>query len=199
MTANADGPTSDALTEGIPENVPEETGSKDNPAATKAASEFVILAQFIRDLSFEVPNAPGIFSAMQEKQPDININVDVRATQIKGESFGVTLMIRAECKAGGELAFIMELSYGSLVRATLSRDALAPALLIEVPRLMFPFARNIIADMSREGGFPPLMLAPVDFASLYREKLAQESAGNTDQNKTGSSHQSANGSSVVKH
>jgi len=153
------------------------TAEADSPAAPNAGSaegmhaqsdsEFQVLAQYVKDLSFEAPNTPQVFSAMQENKPDIKVNVDVRATQFQAEAYEVVLQINAECKAGDKTAFLLELVYGGLVRAKLSPETLRPALLIETPRHLFPFARNIVSDVTRDGGFQPLMLAPMDFMAMY--------------------------------
>lgn len=137
----------------------------------KAGSPLVINAQYIKDLSFEAPNAPQIFSEMQKQSPSVSINIDVKAQLLKENIFEVFLHINTECKAGEKTAFIQELVYGGVFTINLPKEHIQPALLIECPRLLFPFARNIIADSSRDGGFPPLMLGTIDFADMYRKKL----------------------------
>ncbi|MBT4890561.1 MAG: protein-export chaperone SecB [Rhodospirillales bacterium] len=130
--------------------------------------------QYIKDLSFEAPETPGIFALMQSEAPDIRINVDVRAGKLEENKFEVLLIINAECKVGDKKAFICELAYGGLFTLHVPEDTLKAVLLIECPRLLFPFARNIIADATRDGGFPPMMLSPIDFVALYRQGLEQE-------------------------
>lgn len=135
-------------------------------------------AQYIKDLSFEAPTAPAIYAAMQDKAPDIQIGVNVDFTEFESNIFEVVLKIEARCTVGEEIAFLLELEYGGLFTLNVDDDVKGPVLLIECPRLLFPFARNILADVSRDGGFPPLMLGPVDFAQLYQQELArQEEAG----------------------
>ena len=162
------------------------TAESDTPAEPNASSAegvsvqdentFQMLAQYVKDLSFEAPNTPQIFGAMQEGTPDIKVNVDVRANQIQSEGYEVILQINAECKAGDKSAFILELVYGGLVRTNLTPETLRPALLIETPRNLFPFARNIVSDVTRDGGFQPLMLAPMDFVTMYEQNLKNAQA-----------------------
>ena len=148
---------------------PESSDSKEGEQAA-----FVVNAQYIKDLSFEAPSAPGIFSMLQQQQPEIKVNVNVNAQPMQDKVFEVELHIKAECKSGETVAFILELVYGGLFNINVPEENLKPILLIECPRLMFPFARNILADCSRDGGFPPLMLGPVDFIRMYQEQLKKE-------------------------
>lgn len=128
----------------------------------------VMQGQYIKDLSFEVPNSPEIFRKLNGS-PDIPISVDVKARQLGGNTFEVVLHFTIEGKVDGETAFILELAYGGIAQVNPAEpDHTQPLLLIEVPRLMFPFARNLISDITRDGGFPPLMLQPIDFVALYR-------------------------------
>ena len=146
-----------------------------------------IHGQYIKDLSFEAPNAPAIFQAMQSNQPDITINVDVAAAPLQEPEEGKTgvyeviLNLQATCKSGEQTAFIAELTYGGIFEVGVPKDHVQPLLLIECPRLLFPFARNILADMTRDGGFPPLMLSPIDFTQLYQQRLAQGANPAVDQ------------------
>jgi preprotein translocase subunit SecB len=140
------------------------------PAAPPAGAQqqLVVNAQYIKDLSFENPRAPQSLT-QPSSAPAVEINVDVKAQSISAESYEVVLSINAGAKIDGETLFLVELSYGAVVTAhNLTREMLPAALLVEVPRLMFPFARNIIADATRDGGFPPLMINPIDFTELLR-------------------------------
>lgn len=169
MTADAETPNETAK-----ENPDETEGAPlGNAAGANAAMEgdkFQVLAQYVKDLSFEAPNTPQIFHAIQSKQPDIKVSVDVRAQKLQDQAYEVVLQINAECTAEDKNAFLLEFVYGALVRIDMADEALRPALLIETPRHMFPFARNIVADVTRDGGFPPLMLAPMDFVSFYENR-----------------------------
>ncbi|MBC8269614.1 MAG: protein-export chaperone SecB [Rhodospirillaceae bacterium] len=146
------------------------TAEQDAPAAPPIQ----INAQYIKDLSFEAPATPGIFAKLQNEAPDVTINVDVNAHPIQERFFEVQLHIRATCKVAEETAFISELVYGGLFTINVPEEHLQAILLIECPRLLFPFARNIVADCSRDGGFPPLMLAPVDFVAMFQNQVSEK-------------------------
>lgn len=130
-----------------------------------------VLAQYVKDLSFENPNAPQTLLPGQP-QPQVNIGVDVQVRPAADDIYEVSLQLRAEAKQGETVAFLVELSYGGLFQIVgLPEEHLRPVLMIEGPRLLFPFARAIVADATREGGYPPLMLNPIDFADLYRRQM----------------------------
>ena len=155
-----------------------ETGGG-NGGDEEGAPPLVINGQYIKDLSFEAPNAPAIFQQLQGTQPEITVNIDVRAQPIQGPVFEVVLSIHAECKVGETIGFILELAYGGVFTISVPPVNVQPFLLIECPRLLFPFARNIVADASRDGGFPPLMLGQVDFVGMYQEQLERPVAAAT--------------------
>lgn len=164
------------------------TASGGPDSTDEDAPALVVNAQYIKDLSFEAPTAPGIFSMLQQNPPELKINVYVNVQPMQDKTFEVELHIKAECKSGETVAFIMELIYGGLFTINVPEENLRPVLLIECPRLMFPFARNILADCSRDGGFPPLMLGPVDFVRMYQDQIKKdaeslESSGSSE-NKT---------------
>ncbi|MSO92341.1 MAG: protein-export chaperone SecB [Rhodospirillales bacterium] len=131
----------------------------------------------MKDASLEVPNAPRVFALMQKASPDISVNIDVRAQPIQDSAFEVQFHVHAKCSVGDTVAFIVEVVYAGLFSVNVSRELLEPTLLIECPRLLFPFARNIVADLTRDGGFPPLMLGPVDFTAMYQNQLQRRAAG----------------------
>ena len=154
---------------------PENAGPAAGPApAGQDAPSLAVNGQYIKDFSFEVPNAPGIYGEIANKEPQITVNIDVKAGAVNDTLFEVALHIAAECKAGEHVAFVCELVYAGLFTLHVPREHLQAMLLIECPRLLFPFARNIIADATRDGAFPPLMLAPVDFVSMFRNQVAQQ-------------------------
>ena len=158
--------------------------SEENPAtdatatATAQPSEppITINGQYIKDLSFEAPTTPGIFGLMQEQEPKINVNIDVNAQPFQEEVFEIVLHVKADCKVGETLAFIVELAYGGLFTLKVPPEHLQPVLLVECPRLLFPYVRYIISDATRDGGFPPLLLGPVDFVAMYQNQLQQQQA-----------------------
>ena len=133
-----------------------------------------INAQYIKDLSFEAPSTPNILSKIQHEAPDVNINVNVNAQNIQNDLFEVQIVINATCNVADETAFISELVYGGLFKINVPSEHLQAILLIECPRLLFPFARNIIADTTRDGGFPPLMIAPVDFVAMFQNQNKEQ-------------------------
>jgi preprotein translocase subunit SecB len=131
------------------------------------------LAQYCKDFSFENPNAPRSL-APQQQAPQIGIQVNVNAKQLSESEFEVDLVLEGDAKAGSDLLFKFELSYCGIFRATnIPADQLHPVIMIECPRLLFPFARQIVADAVRNGGFPPLYIDPIDFVALYRQKATE--------------------------
>lgn len=151
------------------------------PDDTTASGEqhtppLVVNAQYVRDLSFEAPAVPQIFGDIQQKQPDISIKVDVQARQLGSNVYEVMLQLNATCKAGDATAFIVELQYGGVFTVNVRPEDVQPVLLIECPRILFPFARQIIASATVNGGFMPLMLGPIDFVGLYQRNLAEPGA-----------------------
>ncbi len=142
-------------------------------AGAPGEQPLLINAQYIKDLSFEVPGAPKIFGLLREDAPDITVNVNVSANPLQEKTFEVILSIQAQCKIKEQVGFILELEYAGVFTLNLPDEHIQPVLLIECPRLLFPFARNILADVSRDGGFPPLMLGPLDFASMFQNQVQE--------------------------
>ena len=132
-----------------------------------------MISQYIKDLSFENPNAPAVYQA--EQAPEVSVQFDIGANQVGEEIHEVTLKIEVRAETGGQVAFLVELSYAGLFGLrNIPADALQPFLLGEAPRLLFPFARRVVADAIRDGGFAPLMLEPIDFNLLYHQQAAQQ-------------------------
>lgn len=154
-------------------------GSAREPTKAPSGMAITVNAQYTKDLSFEVPAAPGIYAQLRDTQPDITVNINVTANPVQDNTFEVVLETRADCKVKGQVAFILELQYAGVFTLSVPQEHLQPILLIECPRLLFPFARNILADVSRDGGFPPVFLGIVDFAQMYQAKLQelQQSGG----------------------
>ncbi len=141
------------------------------PAEQQGVS-YQITAQYIKDLSFENPRAPQIF-AQSSNSPQVQVSVAVSAQQSGEGAFEVVLDLKTEAKVNDGPMFMVELSYAGVVAVTgnVPPEHLGPLLMIEVPRLLFPFARSIMSNAARDGGFPALMLSPVDFIELYRQRL----------------------------
>jgi preprotein translocase subunit SecB len=134
--------------------------------------QLILNAQYIKDLSFENPRAPQSL-VQPAAQPEVEINVDVKARNLNPDVFEVVLTINATARAQGEAVFVVELAYGSVVTIHNATAEMLPMLvLVETPRIVFPFARAIVANATRDGGFPPLMINPIDFAELLRRQQA---------------------------
>lgn len=141
--------------------------------AAEAQPQLAVNAQYMKDFSFESPNAPQSLVPNQG-QPQISVNVDVQAKGVAPEMFEVAIRLNADAKIADKPAFLVELVYAGLFTLkNIPAEALEQVCLIECPRLLFPFARRIVADATRDGGFPPLMLDPIDFAELYRRSKTQ--------------------------
>ena len=135
-----------------------------------------VLAQYVKDLSFESPGAPNSLRA-QQKSPGINISVNVAANPISETEFDVNLALNAKATVDKDVLFNVELVYGGVFRiAGFPQEHMLPLLFVECPRLLFPFARQIVADASRNGGFPPLMIDPIDFMQMFQQKIAEDQA-----------------------
>jgi preprotein translocase subunit SecB len=133
--------------------------------------QVAVLAQYIKDLSFENPNAPRSL-APSTQQPAINVQVSVDAAPMSETDIEVTLRLEGKSEAGGMLLYGFELVYAGVFRVlNVPQDSLQPFVMIECPRLLFPFAREIVGSAVRNGGFQ-LMLNPIDFVALYRQRLA---------------------------
>lgn len=156
--------------------------SETTPAApaTAPAPPLVVNIQYLKDLSFEVPGAPQIFTTLRA-QPAVAINLDVQARRVQDGQpvFEVSLVIKAEASDptpptnGGTPTpvFVAELTYAGVFTLNgLPDNAVEPVLLVECPRILFPFARNILSDVTRDGGFPPVLLQPIDFVALWQSR-----------------------------
>lgn len=150
---------------------------------TPPAMPVAINLQYLKDLSFEVPQGAATFANLRSA-PQVGVNIDVQANRLQDDQqvFEVALIIRAEAtetpeegnNTPGRVVFIAELNYAAIV--TLDNppaEVIEPILLVEVPRLLFPYARAIISDVTREGGFPPIVLQPIDFVAMWQAKRAQ--------------------------
>lgn len=131
-----------------------------------------VLAQYVKDFSFENPNAPQ--SLMPGQQPQIGIQINVDAKPLAETDVEVSLRLEGKAEHQSNLMFAFELTFAGVFRIqNVPQESLNAVVLIECPRLLFPFAREIIANAVRNGGFPPLLLDPFDFVALYRQKMEQ--------------------------
>ncbi len=135
-----------------------------------------VISQYVKDFSFENPNAPAIYQ--QQGAPKIDVDFNIGAQQVGEDVHEVVLKVDARAEAeDGTVAFVIDLTYAGLFGLrNIPADHLQPFLLGEAPRILFPFARRIVADAVRDGGFPPLMLDPIDFGALYLQQAAQGEA-----------------------
>ena len=145
-------------------------------AAAGAAPQMKILGQYLKDMSFENPHAPQSLNT-QAGQPEISISVNVNARTLTTTDFEVELHLEAKASHNEKVVFAADVLYAGVFRLEhIPQEALHPVVLIECPRMLFPFARQVLADATRNGGFPPLMLDPIDFAGMYQKRLAKGQA-----------------------
>ena len=158
------------------EETPAGNGAAAEAAQAPAQIKMQVLAQYVRDMSFENMVVQKGLSA-GEVQPDIQVAVslDARKRPVANQYEVVTkYKVTSKNKVNGDVLFLLEVEYGSTFHIEgVAEEQLHPFLLIECPRLMFPFVRRIISDVTRDGGFPPLNVDTVDFMALYRQELAR--------------------------
>ncbi|MGF7158597.1 preprotein translocase subunit SecB [Rhodoligotrophos appendicifer] len=145
-----------------------------NPNAAQGQKPSMrVLAQYLKDLSFENPNAPQSLSG-QATQPKIDISVNVNAKNLTPTDYEVEIHIEVKASGADAIVFQAEMLYAGVFRLeNIPQEMLHPVVLIECPRMLFPFARQILSDATRNGGFPPLMLDPIDFAAMYQQRSEQ--------------------------
>jgi preprotein translocase subunit SecB len=153
--------------------VDQNSNGASEPAAT--APRFSVLAQYTKDFSFENPNAPRSLSPQQG--PNIALQVNVNARQIGPTDYEVSLLLDGGAGEGAGALFKFELEYAGVFRVeNIPAEQIQPLVMIEGPRLLFPFARQIVADAVRSGGYPALYVDPIDFHTLYMQRVANASA-----------------------
>ncbi|MGH6962727.1 MAG: protein-export chaperone SecB [Dongiaceae bacterium] len=137
-----------------------------------------VLAQYLRDVSFESPGAPATVGAATELRQG-SVSVDVRVTPFGGQNYEVVLRLKVEANHEGRVIYLLEMEYGGLVQigSQVPPEKVEPMLMTEAPRLLFPYARAIVTDLTRDGGFAPLLINPIDFAALYRDHRRQTQGG----------------------
>lgn len=152
-----------------------------NENATQESPHISVNAQYIKDLSFENPNAP-MSLGKSDVTPSVDLSLDIDVKRIaETSSFQVALNISAKAVRGEEVAFIIELIYeGVFTLANIPEENYHFILGVHCPGMLFPFARRIIADVTQSGGFQPLMVDPIDFAALYHKRLAEQESNNTN-------------------
>jgi len=140
------------------------------PPLIAPTHQMIINAQYLKDFSFESPRAPQILMTAREA-PAVSLNVDVKARSLGPEVYEVVLNIGAQARQGDDPVFLVELAYAAVVTLRQVTPEVTPFLVfVEAPRVMFPFARAIVANATRDGGFPPLLINPIDFLELFRRE-----------------------------
>jgi preprotein translocase subunit SecB len=133
-----------------------------------------VLGQYVKDFSFENPNAPRSLAPSQE-QPQLNVQINVGVSQLAATDYEVTLKLEGKAESQGMVLFAFDLTFCGMFRIqNVPQEHVQPMVMIECPRLLFPFAREIVATAVRNGGYAPFLLDPVDFVSLYHQRLAQQ-------------------------
>ncbi|CAN5837773.1 protein-export chaperone SecB [soil metagenome] len=154
------------------------TGNEPLPNGADTAPAVGLISQYVKDLSFENPNAPAIFQVQGSPQIDVQFNIGT--AQVAEDVHEVVLRVDVRAETGGQVAFIVELTYAGLFGLrNIPEEHIQPFLLAEAPRLIFPFARRVLADAVRDGGFQPLLLEPIDFAAIYAQQAEAQQQGLT--------------------
>jgi preprotein translocase subunit SecB len=142
-----------------------------------------LISQYIKDLSFENPNAPAIYQ--NPEAPQIDVQFNIASSQVGEDVYEVILKVEVRAESDTTVAFIVDLSYAGLFGIrNVPAEHIQPFLLGEAPRLIFPFARRVLADAVRDGGFPPLLLEPIDFAQMYQQQASGQPAVTTAETGT---------------
>jgi preprotein translocase subunit SecB len=161
-------------------------GPGPGPAGLQAQPQLNVLGQYIKDFSFENPNAPRSLTPSQT-QPAIQIQINVGVQQLAESDYEISLKLDGKADSAGTVLFAFDLTFAGVFRLqNIPKESLQPVVMIECPRLLFPFAREIVATAVRNGGFPPLLLDPVDFVALYQQRMAQMQPGQAAAPPTGS-------------
>lgn len=148
--------------------------------ATPTPPSLTIRGQYIKDLSFESPKGPFVMNQLKEA-PKMDINVDLEGGKVTDDVYELVIKTSVKATGNDETLFLAELAYGGLFQIqNAPEDRLQPMLFIDCPFILFPFARRVLADITRDGGFPPLMLEPIDFHALYNKRMqaAQQAQAN---------------------
>lgn len=142
------------------------------PQQQPAGPSLNVLAQFVKDFSFENPNAPHVLMKPPQ-QPTISVQINVNTKPMSATDFEVELKLEGKAEVSGTTLFGFDLLYAGVFRLqNIPQENVPPLLMIECPRLLFPFAREIVANAVTNGGFPPLLLDPIDFVALFQQKMA---------------------------
>lgn len=150
---------------------------KEEASAQPQKPSLAILSQYIKDLSMEIPHAPAIFKKLQSGAPQISVEVNIEAAKLEEEGiFNVLLNVNVNGNAQDEKAFILELSYGTVVSLNIPQEHIEPVLMVEIPHMIFPYVRQIVSSTMSNAGLPPLMLNPIDFAGMFAARKEKEAS-----------------------
>jgi preprotein translocase subunit SecB len=164
---------------------PPRTALEPSPIGARAGTqaELAVLAQYIKDLSFESPQAPQSLQGPGQN-PQLKVSVNVNAAPRAEEAYEVSLNLEVHARSDSGVIYNIEMIYGGLFRLRgVPQNLLQPVLFVDCPTILFPFMRRVLADVTRDGGFPPLMLDPIDFGRLYTQNLANAQGGAESQVK----------------
>jgi preprotein translocase subunit SecB len=157
----------------------DETGNEPLANGEDTAPAVGLISQYVKDLSFENPNAPAVFQ--WQGQPQIDVQFNIGANKVADDVHEVVLKIDVRATSADKVAFQVELAYAGLFGIrNVPEEQIQPFLYAEAPRLVFPFARRVLADAVRDGGFPPLLLEPIDFGALYMQQALANAEGQQD-------------------
>lgn len=150
--------------------------AEENQNADDKNPRFHVTGQYVKDLSFENPRAPQSLLASEEK-PKIEVNLDLNANKLREEMYEVVLKVHVKASANNETLFLTDLAYAGLFALqNIPEDRLQQILFVDCPFMLFPYVRRIVSDATRDGGFPPLMLEPIDFFTMYRKRMEAQQA-----------------------
>ncbi len=141
------------------------------------APSFAVRGQYVKDLSFENPHAPQSLT-LPYQQPSIDVSVDLKAQKLQDNLYETVIHVSARAMVDNATLFLVDLAYAGIFELTnIPEDRTGPLLFVDAPFVLFPFVRRVIADVTRDGGFPPLMLEPIDFHGLYQQNKARAEEG----------------------
>lgn len=152
---------------------------KQNSVNAEQPEGLMLHTQYTKDLSLEIPYAPEIFKEIAKEAPKVSIDINIANKSLEDDMYEVSLTAKINADVADKKLFILELTYATLATIKVPAEHLEPILYIELPRLLFPFVRNIIATNLTEAGLPPMLITPIDFVALYQARKAKEAENAT--------------------
>lgn len=147
---------------------------KKNTVNAEQPQGLMLHTQYIKDLSLELPFAPEIFKELSKQNPQVGIDINIANKPLEDDMYEVSLTAKINADVADKKLFILEVTYATLATVQVPAEHLEPVLYIELPRLLFPFVRNIVATNLTEAGLPPMLITPIDFVALYQARKAKE-------------------------